>query len=278
MKQILISTIAALGLSLTAATAAEYTVFKVCEDQRILKTSDGADAGHVDYIVVDPASHTVVSTVITGGVLAERHVAIPISDLSFGPDRTVTIREITREKIVSAPVIETTRWRESYVVEPSIIERSYTHFGADFNSISRTSSRTTVDGGVDRTSTRTTVDGGPDRVGTRATVGDRTTDRTTVNGRATTDTQTRTTTDAPDRNRATTDAPDRTRTGTDARTTTDRAPARKGAAANPANRTNARGKKGADANATTDAANAKRSGGNDAPASSDATNKDANTK
>src|SRR3954471_24898993 len=122
MKQILITTIAALGLSLTAATAAEYTVFKVCEDQRILKTSDGADAGHVDYIVVDPGSHEVISTVITGGVLADRHVAIPISSLTFGADRQVTIRDITRERIVSAPVIETTRWRDSYVVEPSVIE------------------------------------------------------------------------------------------------------------------------------------------------------------
>src|SRR3954465_2852044 len=143
MKNILVTTIAALGLSLTAATAAEYTVFKVCEDQRILRTSDGADAGHVDYIVVDPGSHQVVSTVITGGVLAERHVAIPISSLTFGADRTVTIREITREKIVSAPVIETTRFRESYVIEPSIVERSYTHFGLNVNVINRTSTRTT---------------------------------------------------------------------------------------------------------------------------------------
>jgi hypothetical protein len=221
MKNILITTIAALGLSLTVAQAAEYTVFKVCEDQRVLKTSDGADAGHVDYIVVDPGSHQVISTVITGGVLAERHVAIPISSLTFGADRTVTIREITRERIVAAPVIETTRWRESYVVEPSIIERSYTHFGVNVNEINRTS-------------TRTTVEGGPDRVGTRATVGDQTTtERTKTEGRVGTP-------DAPDRTRTSKDAPDRT--GATTKTEGERTKA-----GDPANRKDAPAREGAGA-------------------------------
>ncbi|RYD76083.1 MAG: PRC-barrel domain containing protein [Verrucomicrobiaceae bacterium] len=75
MKSILLTTIAAAGLCIPAAVA-DYTVFRVCEEERVIKTSDGADAGRVEYIVVDPSQQRVVSAVISGGVISNKHVAV----------------------------------------------------------------------------------------------------------------------------------------------------------------------------------------------------------
>src|SRR3954463_8831552 len=108
MKKLILS-LAAAAATLGVASAAEYSVFRVCEDQHVLRTSDGADAGHVEYIVVDPGEHRVVSTIVTGGILANRTVAVPVDDLQWGTGREVTFRSITRERLVSAPVIEETQ-------------------------------------------------------------------------------------------------------------------------------------------------------------------------
>src|SRR5688500_14297688 len=130
MKSILLTTIAVVGISIPAALA-EYTVFRVCEEERVFKTSDGADAGHVEYIVVDPAEQRIVSAVLTGGVIANKRVAVPMSAIRVGGGREVVLTEITRERLVSAPVIEATQITEitrSSVIQPTLIERSTTYF------------------------------------------------------------------------------------------------------------------------------------------------------
>ena len=112
-----------------AANAADYSLFKVCQDQRIIRTSDGAEAGHIEYIVVDPSSREVISTVVSGGVEGDRLLAIPYSSLNFAGGNEITLTEITRERLVSAPVIERTQINTA-VIAPEIIERTREHFGA----------------------------------------------------------------------------------------------------------------------------------------------------
>jgi hypothetical protein len=128
MKTLIIASIF-VALSGALASAAELSVFRVCQDQRVIRTSDGAEAGHVEYIVVDPSSREVVSTVITGGVVGERFVSIPYESLRFSEGHDITLSEITRERLVSAPVIERTQISAA-VIDPGIIERDRTHFHA----------------------------------------------------------------------------------------------------------------------------------------------------
>src|SRR5258708_7161638 len=68
---LVLALIAAAG---SLASAAEYEIFRVCQDQRVIHTSDGAEAGRVEYIVVDPSDRQVISTIVTGGVIGERLV------------------------------------------------------------------------------------------------------------------------------------------------------------------------------------------------------------
>lgn len=140
--KILLSLAILSALSLTAS-AVEYSVFRVCEDQHVIRTSDGAEAGRVEYIVVEPSSHRVISTVITGGVIGERLVALPIDSLQFS-ERQITLTQIDRTRLVSAPVIEKTQLSTT-VVQPTLIERSYTHFGASLQGGASTSTRTRTD-------------------------------------------------------------------------------------------------------------------------------------
>src|SRR4051794_39959435 len=180
MKNILLTTLAAAALVLpTAALADSYSVFKVCEDKHVIRTSDGQEAGHVEYIVVDPGAQRIVSTVITGGVTGERLVSVPYSSMRFGEGQDVTLTEITRERLVAAPVIERTQLTTTSRIEPSIVERSYTHFGVrgDVSGTTRSTTRTDVNA-VDRTNTRTDVNVGTDRNATRTNIDANATDRT----------------------------------------------------------------------------------------------------
>jgi len=79
-----------IALAITASLASAQnssglTVLKVCQDDLVLHTSDGADAGHVSYIVMDPESRMVDSVLVSGGVLAERTVAVPFDSVRFFP-------------------------------------------------------------------------------------------------------------------------------------------------------------------------------------------------
>src|SRR3954447_9127457 len=125
MNRTLITTIASAALALPSLALAEtnYSVFKVCEDKHVIRTSDGQEAGHVEYIVVDPGAQRIVSTVITGGVTGERLVSVPYSSMRFGEGQDVTLTEITRERLVAAPVIERTQLTTTSRIEPSIVER-----------------------------------------------------------------------------------------------------------------------------------------------------------
>jgi hypothetical protein len=118
-----------MALAGSIASAAELSVFRVCQDQRVIRTSDGAEAGRVEFIVVDPSDQHVVSTVISGGVVGDRLIAVPYTSLRFSGGNEITLTEITRERLVSAPVIERTQISAS-VIEPSIIQRTTTHFSA----------------------------------------------------------------------------------------------------------------------------------------------------
>src|SRR4051812_30050684 len=113
MKRILFHTAAALALAWPAVLHAEteYSVFRVCQDERVIHTSDGAEAGRVEYVVVDPSQGRLVSTIISGGGGGggERLVAVPFSSMRFEPNHGIVLTEITRERLASAPVIERTQ-------------------------------------------------------------------------------------------------------------------------------------------------------------------------
>lgn len=156
MKKILLSTIATASLIIPCALAEDLTVFRVCEDQHVLRTSDGEEAGRVEYIVVEPSSQRVVSAVVTGGVVSSRHVAIPMSAIQVGSGREVTLTSITRERLLSAPTIETSRFSSSSVIEPAVVERTYSYFGMDPAEITRTSTSTNTT--LSSPSTATTTD------------------------------------------------------------------------------------------------------------------------
>lgn len=119
-----------------AVFSAEYSVFRVCEDKHVLRTSDGADAGRVEYIVLEPSSQRVVSTIVTGGVVGPKFVAVPFTSMQFTNDHEIALTEITRERIVSAPVIERTQIT-SAAFEPSIIQRTNNHFNVRVDATSR---------------------------------------------------------------------------------------------------------------------------------------------
>ena len=119
------------GLGFTAVAADSYSVFRICEDQHILKTSDGADAGHIEYIVVDPAQQRIVSSVITGGVVGTRHVSIPYSEFQTTGERDIVLHSVTRERIVAAPVIEVERFRTNPVIDRTVFEKSSSYFNVN---------------------------------------------------------------------------------------------------------------------------------------------------
>lgn len=131
MKRIILTI---LGAAVAPAMfAAELSVFRVCEDKRVLRTSDGADAGHVEYIVFEPSTQRVVSTIVTGGVVGPKFVAVPFTAMEFTNDREIALTQITRERIVSAPVIERTQITSRNVIEPTFIERTNNHFNVQAN-------------------------------------------------------------------------------------------------------------------------------------------------
>lgn len=137
-----------------AAQAADYTVFRVCEDKHVIRTSDGAEAGRVEYIVLEPTSHRVISTVITGGVLGERLIAVPVESFQM-TEREITLTQIDRTRLIAAPVIERTALTTTAFVQPAVIERSFTHFGARLDGSVSTQSRTSTDVNVNTRGTTT---------------------------------------------------------------------------------------------------------------------------
>lgn len=178
--------IAAIALAVPWSSKAQevegFSVLKVCQEDLVLHTSDNQDAGHIGYVVVEPRSQRIVSALVTGGVLAERVVAVPFTSIRYSSPREVTLVDINRERLVSAPVVERTHLTSTTTrFEPSFFERSYTHFGGNAAELragfsSETSSRTDIDRNRDR-------DGrGPDRDRNRA---DATTDPARTNATAT---------------------------------------------------------------------------------------------
>lgn len=134
MKSIV--TTLAISAFASAAFAADYSVFRVCEDKHVIKTSDGAEAGRVEYIVVDPSSHRLVSTIVSGGAVGERLVPVPVESISYRSDNEIVLTQITRERLVSAPVIERTQISSALVIQPTMVERSFTHFGVQASATS----------------------------------------------------------------------------------------------------------------------------------------------
>jgi hypothetical protein len=155
----------------------------VCEDQRVIRTSDGAEAGRVEYIVVEPESRQIVSTVITGGVEGARLVAVPFQSLRFQGEREVTLTEITRERLVSAPVIEKTQLTSTTRFEPALIERSFTHFNVRADAATTTRERATTE--TDATRRTTEQPGRTTRESTAATTRERATTETDATRRTT---------------------------------------------------------------------------------------------
>ena len=138
--------LAVLALS-PAAIADDYTLFRVCQDQHLIRTSDGAEVGHVEYIVVEPASHRIISSIVTGGDVGDRFVAVPFESMTFGPDREIMLPEITRERIISAPVIERSQIATSMRIQSSLLDRTSEHFGVRFDANANGRERERREGG-----------------------------------------------------------------------------------------------------------------------------------
>jgi hypothetical protein len=78
----------------------DYSILKICQSEYTLKTEDGADAGRIEYVVVDPAGGRIVSAVLSGGVLADRFVAVPFTEVHLGQSHEVVLTRINREHLV----------------------------------------------------------------------------------------------------------------------------------------------------------------------------------
>jgi hypothetical protein len=128
MKRIL-SLLAAAGTLIPMTYGADqYSVFKICEDKHVIHTSDGADAGHIEYIITDPAHQQIVSAVCSGGVLADRLIQVPFDEFAYGDGNEITIN-FDRQRLVSAPVIEQNVLVSGTRIDPGVVERSVTYFG-----------------------------------------------------------------------------------------------------------------------------------------------------
>jgi hypothetical protein len=114
------------------AYPAEFQVLKVCEDQRAIRTSDGADAGHVEYVILEPTRGALVAGIVTGGVVGTRLVAVPATSMEFVHGNEILLPHIQRERLLNAPVIERASLVTRKMLRSEVVERSYTHFGATF--------------------------------------------------------------------------------------------------------------------------------------------------
>jgi len=136
-------TLCAIAAIAPVAWSAEYSVFRVCEDQHVIRTADGAEAGHVEYIVLESSSRRIVSTLVTGGTVGSKLVAVPFSSMRFAGEKEITLTEINRERLVSAPAIESSQVT-TWVREPAAVERTFTHFGIRADSEIGTSSTSDI--------------------------------------------------------------------------------------------------------------------------------------
>jgi hypothetical protein len=157
MKKLIVNFLVG-ACAIPSAFSAEYSVFRVCEDQHVIRTADGAEAGHVEYVVIEPESRQIVSTVITGGVTGARLVAVPFTSMHFQGGREVTLTEINRERLVSAPVIERTQLTVNAPIQPALVERSFTHFNVQGGAAGATSATTRERATTETDATRRTTE------------------------------------------------------------------------------------------------------------------------
>ena len=75
----------------------------MCEERRVLRTTHGAEAGRIEFLVIDPAKQRVVLSVITGGTIGEKHVGVPFSALNMAAENEITLANVTRERLLAAP-------------------------------------------------------------------------------------------------------------------------------------------------------------------------------
>lgn len=143
--------IIACGLTWSFASAAPtgWSLIKVCQEDLVLHTSDGADAGRVTHLVLDQGGATVSSVLISGGVLAERTVVVPFSSVRVEGSRT-TLVEINRERLIAAPVIERSSISTTTTFDTSVVERSRTYFNTSATSTTSTTENARREGGQNR--------------------------------------------------------------------------------------------------------------------------------
>ena len=128
-----------------AFAADQFSVFKICEDKHVIKTSDGQDCGHIEYIVADPAQQRIVTAVVSGGILSDRLVAVPYEEFRYGTGADITVN-VDRQRLVSAPVIERQTLVSGGFIEPTVVQRSVSYFGGGTNVEGRAATSTTVTG------------------------------------------------------------------------------------------------------------------------------------
>jgi hypothetical protein len=139
-----------LGTAQVAASdGGGYSTLRVCEDDAIVRGADGTDCGHISYVVFDPDSRQLVSVFLSGGVLADRLVAVPYESFRFGGSSDITLVNINQQTLVNAPAIQISQISRGTRIDPALLQRSYEHFGVKSSSL-RVSSKTETRSEVNR--------------------------------------------------------------------------------------------------------------------------------
>jgi len=105
--------------------------FKVSslKNQRVT-TSEGEDFGRLNTVVVDPETGKLVYAVVTvGGFLGvgDTKYAVPWRYFDVDSDGRIAARQLDRDKLRSAPVVESRNWTE--LQDEDFARRVYEHFG-----------------------------------------------------------------------------------------------------------------------------------------------------
>ena len=128
----------------TTTTTTNYHVFKVCDSDMDIYSSDNVSVGRIDSIVVEPEGRIYSMVVAPSAQLDVQGelVVVPYSGAHFANNRIQV--NVARDVIVHAPTVSRTQVRT--VVQPQFAERVNTYY--------RTASTT---GGAARSSTTATT-------------------------------------------------------------------------------------------------------------------------
>lgn len=119
----------ATGGTSATATANTYALFKVEDANMKIRSSDGSEAGEIQYLVIDPTTQRVVSVLVSGGMLKEKLVALPFASLPSTWGKEMTLTTIDKERFQNAPSIDRAALKNTQTISRDQIDRGTAHFG-----------------------------------------------------------------------------------------------------------------------------------------------------